>query len=623
MKDRGCSVAEVSVRGLIVKRLPRKLDVMEGENAAFCVETREAMEGICWSRNGLQLHESPRAVLKSFGRTHLLVLVHVTREDAGIICFSVGESLTSSQLRVKCVKRDPPSAPMAAQLSTEQSNAALLTWCPAPDVHHRPPSTYILERREAVGGSWVQCLSTELPGRVQVLGDSVPREADYCFRVCAVNEYGRSDPVEFPGCVHLVPAVRLERGLQDARVRDGEDARFSVELSASIQGEWFLNGTRLQSEESGRFSVQHCGTEHSLLIRSARLRESGAHVTFVASSVRDSATLHVQGELTQHPTSQRTLLAGLPLLLECEVSPAGAPVRWLKDGKAVVPSETLGIRSEGCWRRLHIPTAVPSDSGTYTCDAGDDSVSFVVTVSEAPVRIVSSNEETPHTYVAGQRVELWCQLSHAKTPVHWYKDGEEVEESENLVLEHEGPRCCLVLPCARPQDAGEFVCDVAPHPCAEPPVRIVGSNEAAPHTYVAGERVELWCQLSHAKTPVHWYKDGEEVEEGESLVLERKGLRCCLVLPCARPQDAGEFVCDVGGDSVFYTIMVAGGCPFLPLLPFALTACLAASSQNAAFSAGWTQGSSSVTPETLLPPITSWWLVGDIAGIACGEVCCC
>ncbi|XP_052531346.1 obscurin-like protein 1 isoform X6 [Tympanuchus pallidicinctus] len=568
MKDRGRSVAEVSVRGLIVKRLPRKLDVMEGENAAFCVETREAMEGICWSRNGLQLHESPRAVLKSFGRTHLLVLVHVTREDAGIICFSAGESLTSSQLRVKCVKRDPPSAPMAAQMSTEQSNAALLTWCPAPDVHHRPPSTYILERREVAGSSWVQCLSTELPGRVQVLGDSVPREADYCFRVCAVNKHGRSDPVEFPGCVHLVPAVRLERGLQDARVRDGEDARFSVELSASVQGEWFLNCTRLQSKESRRFSVQHCGTEHSLIIRSARLRESGTHVTFVASSVRDSARLHVQApqaHIAPVPEARRLreLLAGLPLLLECEVSPAGAPVQWLKDGEAVVPSETLSIQSEGCWRRLHIPTAVPSDSGTYTCDAGDDTVSFVVTVSEAPVRIVSSNEETPHTYVAGQRVELWCQLSRAEAPVHWYKDGEEVEEGESLVLEREGPRCCLVLPCARLQDAGEFVCDVGGDSVfytitvAEPPVRIVSSNEAAPHTYVAGQRVELWCQLSRAEASVHWYKDGEEVEEGESLVLEREGPQCCLVLPCARPQDAGEFVCDVGGDSVFYTIVVA------------------------------------------------------------------
>ncbi|XP_009871100.1 PREDICTED: obscurin-like protein 1, partial [Apaloderma vittatum] len=100
MKDKGRSIAEVSVRGVITKRLPR--DVMEGENAVFCVETQEAAEGVCWSRDELQLRESPRTVLKSFGRTHLLVLVHVTRQDAGIISFTVGESQTSSQLRVKC-----------------------------------------------------------------------------------------------------------------------------------------------------------------------------------------------------------------------------------------------------------------------------------------------------------------------------------------------------------------------------------------------------------------------------------------------------------------------------------------------------------------------------------------
>ncbi|XP_052531348.1 obscurin-like protein 1 isoform X8 [Tympanuchus pallidicinctus] len=568
MKDRGRSVAEVSVRGLIVKRLPRKLDVMEGENAAFCVETREAMEGICWSRNGLQLHESPRAVLKSFGRTHLLVLVHVTREDAGIICFSAGESLTSSQLRVKCVKRDPPSAPMAAQMSTEQSNAALLTWCPAPDVHHRPPSTYILERREVAGSSWVQCLSTELPGRVQVLGDSVPREADYCFRVCAVNKHGRSDPVEFPGCVHLVPAVRLERGLQDARVRDGEDARFSVELSASVQGEWFLNCTRLQSKESRRFSVQHCGTEHSLIIRSARLRESGTHVTFVASSVRDSARLHVQApqaHIAPVPEARRLreLLAGLPLLLECEVSPAGAPVQWLKDGEAVVPSETLSIQSEGCWRRLHIPTAVPSDSGTYTCDAGDDTVSFVVTVSEAPVRIVSSNEETPHTYEAGQRVELWCQLSRAEAPVHWYKDGEEVEEGESLVLEREGQRCCLVLPCARLQDAGEFVCDTGDTAAsyhvmvAEPRVRILHPVQRSLELPVlAPGHVELRCELSVPDAAVRWFKDGLEVDETNNLRLLADGAWRCLLIPRSSAEDTGEYICESKDEAVSFDVKV-------------------------------------------------------------------
>lgn len=91
-------------------------------------------------------------------------------------------------------------------------------------------------------------------------------------------------------------------------------------------------------------------------------------------------------------------------------------------------------------------------------------------------------------------------------------------------------------------------------------MRIVSSNKEASHAYVAGQHVELWCQLSRLAAPVHWYKDGEEVEAGESLVLEQEGLQCRLVLPCAQPQDTGEFVCDAGGDSVFYTITVAGGC---------------------------------------------------------------
>ncbi|XP_009460392.1 PREDICTED: LOW QUALITY PROTEIN: obscurin-like protein 1 [Nipponia nippon] len=576
MKDKGRSIAEVSVRGVITKRLPRKLDVMEGENAVFCVETQEALEGICWSRDGLQLRESPRTVLKSFGRTHLLVLVHVTRQDAGIISFAIGESQTSSQLRVKCVKRDPPSAPVAAEMSVAESNTALLMWCPAPDAHLRPPSRYLLERRGGggggAGGGWVQCLATDLPGHVRVLGDSVPCEADYCFRVCAANEHGQSSPVEFPGSVHLAPAARVERGLQDVWVRDGEDARFSLELSATVHGTWFLDGARLGEEEEeeagGQCSVRRHGMEHLLLIEGVRLADSGAQVTFVSGSVRDSATLHVQApqvRISPVPGAERLqeVPSGLPVLLECQVSPPGAPVRWLKDGEAVPLDDVIAVQAEGCVRRLLLRSAGPSDTGTYTCDAGEDAVSFVVTVTEAPVRIVSSNEEAPHAYVAGQRVELWCQLSRPAAPVRWYKDGEEVEAGESLVLEQEGPRHRLVLPCAQPQDTGEFVCDAGGDSVfytvtvAEAPVRIVSSNEEAPHAYVAGQRVELWCQLSRPAAPVRWYKDGEEVEAGKSLVLEQEGLRCQLVLPCARPQDTGEFICNAGDASVSYHVLVA------------------------------------------------------------------
>ncbi|NXO12821.1 OBSL1 protein, partial [Oriolus oriolus] len=660
MKDKGRSIAEVSVRGVIVKRLPRKLDVMEGENAVFCVETRDVVEGSCWSRDGLQLRESPRTVLKSFSRTHLLVLVHVTRQDAGIISFTVGESQTSSQLRVKCVKHDPPSAPVAAEMSVVESNTALLTWCPAPDAHLRPASRYVLERREAAGGEWVQCLATDLPSCVRVLGDSVPREADYCFRVSAANKHGRSSPVEFPGSVHLAPAARLERGLQDAWVRDGEDAQFSLELSAAVHGSWFLNGARLAEEEDagGRCSVQRRGTEHSLLIRGAQLVDSGARVTFVSGGVQDSATLHVQEVpvriVSSNEEAPHTYVAGQRVELWCQLSRPAAPVHWYKDGEEVEVGESLVLKQEGPRCKLVLPCAQTQDTGEFVCDAGGDSAFYTITVAEEPVRIVSSNEGASHAYVAGQRVELWCELSRLAAPVHWYKDGEEVEAGESLVLEQEGLRCRLVLPCARPQDTGEFVCDaggdsvfytvtvaalkvcLTPVPEAqqlqevpaglplvlecqvsppdapvhwrkdgeavvpsqvlaicsegcsqrlhiaaaaladsgvytchagddaasfrvtvnEVPVRIVCSNKEAPHSYVVGQHVELWCQLSRPVSPVRWYKDGEEVEVGESLVLEQEGLQYRLVLPCTRMQDTGEFVCNARDASVSYSVLV-------------------------------------------------------------------
>nr|XP_032634826.1 obscurin-like protein 1 isoform X1 [Chelonoidis abingdonii] len=570
MKDKGCSIAEVSVRGAIVKRLPRKLDVMEGENAAFCVETRDAMEGICWSRNGLELRETPCTVLKSFGKTHLLVLVHVTREDAGVISFSVGESQTSAQLRIKCAKRVPPSAPVAAEMSTDRSNAALLTWCPGPDVHRTPHSSYVLERQEASTAEWVQCLTTDLASMVEVFGDSVPAEADYCFRICAVNKYGRSRPVEFPGSVHLVPVACVRRALKDVQVQAGQEAQFSLELSASVAGSWFLNGAKLKEEEEGqRYCIKRSGMEHSLVLRNVRLAESGAEVKFVSSGVQDSATLQVQApqvRIAPVPEAQRLreLLAGLPLLLECEVSTPNAAVRWLKDGEAVPSDDVIALQAEGCARRLFIRSAHPSDSGTYTCDTGEDALSFTVTVtvSEPPVRIVSSNEDAAHTYLASERVVLACELSRADAPVQWYKDRVEVEEGEHLLLEREGPHRRLVIPSARPQDTGEFVCDAGGDSIfynitvTEPPMRIISSNEDAAHTYLASERVVLACELSRADALVQWYKDGVEVEEDEHLLLEREGPHRRLVIPSARPQDTGEFVCDVGSDSVFYNITV-------------------------------------------------------------------
>lgn len=84
-----------------MKKLPRRLEVMEGENAAFCVEVDEDEMDIYWFKDGLQLKETHQTIIKSFGKTHILVFVNTSYQDSGTITFMAGRSKTSSKLRVK------------------------------------------------------------------------------------------------------------------------------------------------------------------------------------------------------------------------------------------------------------------------------------------------------------------------------------------------------------------------------------------------------------------------------------------------------------------------------------------------------------------------------------------
>lgn len=74
---------------------------------------------------------------------------------------------------------------------------------------------------------------------------------------------------------------------------EGQDGLFSIELSASVIGTWFLNGTQLQEDE--RYSMRRSRTHQSLRIRGVRDTDNGAEITFIAYGIRDSAALYIQG----------------------------------------------------------------------------------------------------------------------------------------------------------------------------------------------------------------------------------------------------------------------------------------------------------------------------------------
>ncbi|KAM9085366.1 obscurin-like protein 1 isoform 1-T1 [Megaptera novaeangliae] len=661
MRGRVRTVANVTVKGPILKRLPRKLDVFEGENAVLLVETREAGVEGRWSRDGEDL---PATCQSSSGHMHALVLPGVTREDAGEVTFSLGNSRTTTLLRVKCVKHNPPGPPVLAEMFKGHRNTVLLTWKP-PEPAPETPFIYRLERQEVGSEDWIQCFSIEKAGAVEVPGDCVPSEGDYRFRVCTVSEHGRSSHVVFHGSAHLVPTARLVAGLDDVQVYDGEDAVFSLDLSTIIQGTWFLNGEELKSNEPEgqvepgalRYRVEQKGLQHRLILQAVKHQDSGALVGFSCPGVQDSAALTIQESpvhiLSPQDKVSLTFTTSERVVLTCELSRVDFPASWYKDGQKVEESESLVVKMDGRKHRLIMPEAQVQDSGEFECRTEGVSAFFSVSVQDPPVHILDPREHVFVHAITSECVMLTCEVDREDAPVHWYKDGQEVEESDFVVLENEGPHHRLVLPAAQPPDGGEFQCvagderayftvtitdvsswivypsgkvyvaavrlervvltcelcrpwaevrwtkdgeevvespalllqkedtvrrlvlpavqleDSGEYLCeiddesasftvtvTEPPVRIIYPRDEVTLVAVSLECVVLMCELSREDAPVRWYKDGLEVEESEALVLESDGPRRRLVLPAAQPEDGGEFVCDAGDDSAFFTVTV-------------------------------------------------------------------
>ncbi|XP_014915324.1 obscurin-like protein 1 isoform X7 [Poecilia latipinna] len=569
MPDGGRSIAEVAVKGTILRKLPRKVDVLEGENAAFCVEVEKEEMDIHWYKDGIELRETHQTILKSFGRTHILVFVNTMPQDSGLVTFLVGRSKTSSQLRVKAARHCPPSCPVGVQINTERANAALLSWVPAPDSRKNPPSGYVLERQEVGTGSqeWLQCLTTDSATSVEILGDSVPCEADYRFRICSVNKYGKSNNVEFPRTVHLVPVARIQAPLQDALVPEGQDALFTIELSASVIGTWFLNGTQLQDDE--RYSLRRSRTHQSLRIRGVRDTDNGAEITFIAYGIRDSAALYIQAPLVKFsPLSEmdrnKFVEVGNPIVLYCELSDPAAPVHWYKNGVELQTVEGLHVQSEGTMRRIVIQSADFSHSGVYCCDAIDDVIRFNVEVEAPPVRFSAiPDAERSKSIQAGGPFVLQCELSDPSAQVYWYKDGSKLHPQTGVDVKAEGLSRKLVVHSAEVAHSGLYCCKTKGDAVTfsveitAPSMKFSAIPEDMKIKLIeAGSPIVLQCVVSDPEAQVCWFKEEMKLISSSGLEIHSVGNTRTLVIQLAEVSHSGLYRCTTDDDTVEFQVEI-------------------------------------------------------------------
>lgn len=92
----------------------------------------------------------------------------------------------------------------------------------------------------------------------------------------------------------------------------------------------------------------------------------------------------------------------------------------------------------------------------------------------------------------------------------------------------------------------------------EPPVTIVDPKDDIHLERYVSEEIVLNCELSRSNGEAHWFKDGLKLQECENIRISAEGPYRRVTIICASKRDSGEYVCDTGGDSIFFQLILTG-----------------------------------------------------------------
>lgn len=73
-----------------------------------------------------------------------------------------------------------------------------------------------------------------------------------------------------------------------------------------------------------------------------------------------------------------------------------------------------------------------------------------------------------------------------------------------------------------------------------------------------GNPIVLYCELSDPAAPVHWYKNGLELQTVEGLHIQSEGTMRRIVIQSAEFSHSGVYCCDAIDDVIRFNVEVEG-----------------------------------------------------------------
>ncbi|XP_077175698.1 titin isoform X6 [Paroedura picta] len=528
------------VAGGAISKPLTDITVAESQRAVFeCEVTNPDSEGQ-WMKDGKPLSMTDHFKSESDGLKRRLNIPISKIDDVGEYTFQVASSKTSAKLKVEAVKIKKTLKNLTV---TETQDAVFSVELTHPDVEG---VQWIKNGVELKSNDKFEIKVEGTIHTLKVKNCAVSDESVYSFKLGRIGANAR---------LH-VETVKIIKKPKDVTALENAVVSFEVSVSHdTVPVKWFHKNVEIKPSDKHRLSSQR--KVHKLTLQNISPADAGEY-TAVVGQLECKAKLFVETVHITKTMKNIEVAETKTATFECEVSHFNVPAMWLKNGVEIEMSEKFKIVVQGKLHQLNIMNTSTEDSAEYTFVCGNDKVSATLTVK--PILITSMlkdiNAEEKDT------ITFEVTVNYEGITYKWLKNGVEIKSTDRCQIRTKKLTHSLSIRNVHFGDAAEYSF-VAGKVASSATLYVEARHiEFRKHIkdikVVEKKRAVFECEISEPDVAVQWMKDGQELQFGERVKVQRERFVHRLLITSTKMSDAGKYTVVAGGNMSNANLVVEG-----------------------------------------------------------------
>uniref|UniRef100_A0A4W5MRV9 Titin n=1 Tax=Hucho hucho TaxID=62062 RepID=A0A4W5MRV9_9TELE len=240
---------------------------------------------ITWTKDGAALKQTTRINVVDSARNTHLTIKEATKYDGGLYSINITNMHGSKDATIEVITLDKPGPPTGPiKMDDISAESVTLTWEPPSYTGGCPISNYVVQKRDTTTTNWVVVSATVARNTLKVT--NLKTGAEYQFRICAENRYGKSYAIDSEPVLAQYPFK--EPGPPGTPYVSSYTKDYMV-MEIAVRGRpapkvvWTKDGQAIK--ETTRLNVSRTASSTILAIKEATRVDSGKYKITATNSI--------------------------------------------------------------------------------------------------------------------------------------------------------------------------------------------------------------------------------------------------------------------------------------------------------------------------------------------------